>query len=287
MTPKDSNDSGREIFLQDLEIGLLLQAIQQVYGYDFRGYNHTHVRRRILYRVNALGLRSVSELQHKLLHEEHFIEILLRDLSINVTEMFRDPSFYRCLRTEVIPVLKTYPFIKVWHAGCSTGEEVYSFAILLYEEGLLDRAQIYATDFNPIVLETARKGIYPVSRIKEYTQNYQASGGIYSFSDYYLARYDSVIIDNKLKKNIVFAEHNLVSDNVFAEVHIVICRNVLIYFNKDLQNRVLKLFANSLIKGGYLGLGAKESLMFTDVAGDFTLVDVNEKIYRKKIVLGI
>ncbi len=284
---KQGSDNSKKLFKQDLEISLLLEAIQQVYGYDFRGYNQAHVRRRILHRVQNLGLKSISELQHKLLHEDHFIEIVLRDLSINVTEMFRDPGFYRSLRTEVIPVLKTYPYIKVWHAGCSTGEEVYSFAILLQEEGLLDRAQVYATDFNPLVLETARKGIYPVSKIREYTQNYQASGGAFSFSDFYIARYDSVIMDQHLRKNIVFAEHNLVTDHVFAEVQIIICRNVLIYFNKELQNRVLRLFTESLVKGGYLGLGSKENIMFTAVADDFSVVNASEKIYKKKIVLGI
>ncbi|MBK9292787.1 MAG: protein-glutamate O-methyltransferase CheR [Bacteroidetes bacterium] len=287
MSQAENTKEQHELFKQDLEIRLLLEAIAQVYGYDFRGYNQAHVRRRILNRVNTLGLKSVSQLQHKLLHEEHFIEILLRDLSINVTEMFRDPGFYNSMRKEVVPVLRTYPYIKVWHAGCSTGEEVYSFAILLQEEGLLNRAQIYATDFNPVVLETARKGIYPVSRIKEYTQNYQASGGLCSFSDYYIARYDSVIMDQSLRKNIVFAEHNLVTDNVFAEVHIIICRNVLIYFNKELQNRVLKLFTESLVKGGFLGLGSKETIMFTDVADAYMVVDGNEKIYKKKILLGI
>lgn len=284
---KQGSDNSKTLFKQDLEISLLLEAIQQVYGYDFRGYNQAHVRRRILHRVQNLGLKSISELQHKLLHEDHFIEIVLRDLSINVTEMFRDPGFYRSLRTEVIPVLKTYPYIKVWHAGCSTGEEVYSFAILLQEEGLLDRAQVYATDFNPLVLETARKGIYPVSKIREYTQNYQASGGAFSFSDFYIARYDSVIMDQHLRKNIVFAEHNLVTDHVFAEVQIIICRNVLIYFNMELQNRVLRLFTESLVKGGYLGLGSKENIMFTAVADDFSVVNASEKIYKKKIVLGI
>jgi chemotaxis protein methyltransferase CheR len=287
MTRQSAEESSKTLQKHDLEIRLLLEAIQQVYGYDFRGYNQAHIRRRILHRVQSMGLKSVSELQHKLLHEDHIIEIMLRDLSINVTEMFRDPGFYRSLRTEVIPMLKTYPFIKVWHAGCSTGEEVYSFAILLQEEGLLDRAQVYATDFNPLVLETARKGIYPVSRIKEYTQNYQDSGGMHSFSDFYIARYDSVIMDHNLRKNIVFAEHNLVTDHVFAEVHIVICRNVLIYFNKELQNRVLKLFSESLVKGGFLGLGSKESIMFTDVADAFVVVDASEKIYKKKIVSGL
>ncbi|PKP53614.1 MAG: chemotaxis protein CheR [Bacteroidetes bacterium HGW-Bacteroidetes-1] len=268
---------------QDLEIDLLLEVIFRQFGYDFRDYNKAHIRRRILHRIQTLDLKSISELQHKILHENGFIEMILRDLSINVTEMYRDPSFYLQLRKEVFPILKTYPFIKIWHAGCATGEEVYSFAIMLKEEGLYHRAQIYATDFNPLVLETARKGIYPVNRIKEYTQNYQNAGGSQSFSDYYIAKYDSVILDQSLNNNIVFAEHNLVSDSVFAEVHLIICRNVLIYFNKDLQNKVVKLFTESLIKGGFLGLGSKENLMFTDVYEKYQIVDARERIYKKKI----
>jgi len=198
--------------------------------------------------------------------------------------MYRDPGFYASLRKEVLPMLKTYPYVKLWLAGCSTGEEVYSFAIMLEEEGLYDRTQIYATDFNPISLETARKGIYSVARIKEYTANYQLSGGINSFSDYYVANYDSVIFNQDLRKNIVFAEHNLVTDSVFAEVHMIICRNVLIYFNKDLQNKVVRLFSESLIKGGFLGLGSKENLMFTEVVDQFTVIDAKEKIYKKKVI---
>lgn len=268
---------------EDIEIELLLEGVYRRFGYDFRGYNRAHVKRRLLHRLASLGLSSVSQLQHKILHDDLFFQVILRDLSINVTEMYRDPTFYKKLRTEVIPLLKTYPYLKVWHAGCSTGEEVYSVAILLLEEGLLDRTQIYATDFNPQVLEVAKKGIYPVSRIKEYTYNYQVAGGKHSFSNYYTARYDSVIFDLDLKKNIVFAEHNLVTDHVFAEVNLIICRNVLIYFNKQLQNRVVKLFTESLVKGGYLGLGSKENLMFTEVFDAFEVVDSKEKIYQKKV----
>jgi chemotaxis protein methyltransferase CheR len=269
---------------QNLEIELLIEAIFKRYGYDFRDYNKAHIRRRILFRTAALGLRSISELQHKVLHENDFFDLILKDLSINVTEMYRDPGFYASLRKEVLPMLKTYPYVKLWLAGCSTGEEVYSFAIMLEEEGLYDRTQIYATDFNPISLETARKGIYSVARIKEYTANYQLSGGINSFSDYYVANYDSVIFNQDLRKNIVFAEHNLVTDSVFAEVHMIICRNVLIYFNKDLQNKVVRLFSESLIKGGFLGLGSKENLMFTEVVDQFTVIDAKEKIYKKKVI---
>lgn len=270
--------------IQDLELDLLLTAINHQFGYDFRDYNKAHVLRRILHRLQTLGLRSISELQHKVLYETGFIDTILRDLSINVTEMYRDPSFYLTMRNEVFPILRTYPYIKIWHAGCATGEEVYSFAIMLQEEGLLERTQIYATDFNPLVLDVARKGIYPVNRVKEYTHNYQASGGTHSFSDYYIAKYDSVIIDQGLKKNIVFAEHNLVTDHVFTEAHLIICRNVLIYFNKELQNRVVELFHQSLVNGGFLGLGSKENLMFTKVYDQFSIVDAKEKIYKKKLI---
>ncbi len=268
----------------NLEIELILEAIFQQYGYDFRNYSKAHVKRRLLSRLSTSGLKSISEMQHKVLHEPGFFDQLLRDLSINVTEMFRDPSFYLAIRKEIIPILKTYPFIKVWHAGCSTGEEVYSFAILLKEEGLYNRVQIYATDFNTNVLEIAKKGIYPINRIKEFTANYQQAGGRQSFSDYYMADYNSVIFDQSLKKNIVFAEHNLVTDSVFAEVNIIICRNVLIYFNRDLQDTVFNLFSDSLINGGFLCLGSKETIQFSSKAGLYETVNFQEKLYKKRIV---
>ncbi len=270
----------------NIEIDLILEAIFIKYGYDFRNYSKAHVKRRLLNRLMTSNIKSISEMQHKVLREPDFFEIMLRDLSINVTEMFRDPSFYKALRKEVIPVLKTYPFIKIWHAGCSTGEEVYSFAVLLKEEGLYDRAQIYATDFNHDVLDIAKKGIYPIDRIKEFTANYQAAGGTQSFSDYYMANYNSVIFDKSLKKNLVFAEHNLVTDSVFAEVNLIICRNVLIYFNKELQNRVISLFHESLINGGYLALGSKETIQFTTKADKFETINAKEKVYKKKILKG-
>ena len=270
-----------KINIQNNELEFFLEIIFRVFGYDFRNYNKAHVKRRILHRINNLELQSISQLQHKVLYEEGYFDMILRDLSINVTEMFRDPGFYKSMREEVIPILRTYPYIKIWHAGCATGEEVYSFAILLQEEGLYERAQIYATDFNPVVLEVAKKAIYPVQKIKDYTLNYQESGGKNSFSEYYVARYDSVNFDQSLKKNIVFAEHNLVTDSVFAEVNLIICRNVLIYFNKELQNKVISLFTESLIKGGFLGLGSKENLMFTDVFNQYQVIDSKEKIYKK------
>ncbi len=266
----------------NIEITLLLEAIFNKYGYDFRNYSKAHVKRRLLNRVSLSNFKSISEMQHKVLRDNKFFEVILRDLSINVTEMFRDPSFYKALREEVIPILKTYPFIKVWHAGCSTGEEVYSFAVLLKEEGLYDRTQIYATDFNHDVLDIAKKGIYPINKIKEFTTNYQATGGTQSFSDYYMANYNSVIFEQSLKKNLVFAEHNLVTDSVFAEVNLVICRNVLIYFNKELQNRVINLFYDSLNNGGFLALGSKETIQFMSKADKFDTINSKEKIYKKK-----
>lgn len=280
----DSKNKNQTI---NIEIDLILQAIFQKYGYDFRNYSKAHVKRRLLNRISTSNLQSISELQHKVLHDQEYFEILLRDLSINVTEMFRDPGFYLAMRKEVLPILKTYPFFKVWHAGCSTGEEVYSFAVLLKEEGIYDRAQIYATDFNRDVLEIAKKGIYPIDRIKEFTANYQAGGGTQSFSDYYMANYNSVIYDQSLKKNLVFAEHNLVTDSVFAEANLIICRNVLIYFNKELQNRVVTLFNDSLINGGFLGLGSKETLQFTNQAKNFDIINSDEKIYKKRISKSI
>jgi chemotaxis protein methyltransferase CheR len=266
----------------NLEIELLLEAVYRKHGYDFRNYGKAHIKRRILHRLATSGFSSISELQHEVIYDTGTLKLLLDDLSITVTEMFRDPSFYEKVRSEVIPILKTYPFFKIWHAGCATGQEVYSMAILLHEEGLLDRAQIYATDFNHIALKTAKEGIYPMDKIKEYTANYQKAGGKNSFSDYYTAKYESVILDNSLKNNIVFADHNLVTDSVFAEVNLVVCRNVLIYFNKDLQNRVFNLFKESLVPGGFLCLGSKENLRFSSESKYFDTVQDKEKIYQKK-----
>ena len=268
----------------NIEIDLILDAIFQKYGYVFRNYSRAHVKRRLLHRLAGSHLKSLSQMQHEVLYDPSFFQEILKDLSINVTEMFRDPKFYLALRTEIIPLLKTYPFIKVWHAGCSTGEEVYSFAIVLKEEGLYDRVQIYATDFNRSVLDIAKKGIYPINRIKEFTANYQQAGGKQSFSDYYMADYNSVIFDQSLKKNIVFAEHNLVTDSVFAEVNIIICRNVLIYFNRELQNKVFTLFTESLINGGFLCLGSKETLQFSQNAGLYDVLNAYEKLYKKRII---
>ncbi|MCX4187112.1 CheR family methyltransferase [Methylophaga sp. OBS4] len=269
------------ISVSDEEIALLLEAIYDKYGYDFRSYSRAHVRRRLVQRLRLSQLESLGMLQYKALHDPDFIALLLKDFSINVTEMFRDPDFYLAVREKVVPLLKTWSYIKIWHAGCSTGEEVYSMAIMLKEEHLDSRVQIYATDFNSHALAQAREGIFPAENMKTYARNYQSAGAIASFSDYYHAKYDSAIMDPSLKKNILWANHNLVTDSDFAEVHMVVCRNVLIYFNRQLQNSVHKLFHRSLVNGGILCLGKKETLSLTDYKDSYSDVDRQQKIYKK------
>jgi chemotaxis protein methyltransferase CheR len=266
----------------ELEISLVLEAIFQKYGYDFRQYSKAHITRRIRNRMTLSRIEDISQIQAKVLNNEAFAYQLLQDLSITVTEMFRDQDFYRSLRENVIPILKTYPFIKIWHAGCATGEEAYSMAIILQEEGLYDRSIIYATDFNQHALNRAKEGIFTNSKMKDYTLNYQLSGGKESFSNYYTSSFDNIIMNQALKKNIVWANHNLVSDSVFAEVHLVLCRNVLIYFDNTLQNKVQKLFHESLKTGGILCLGSKEGLRFTDFYEKYMVVDKTQRIFKKK-----
>ena len=266
----------------ELEISLLLEAIYQKYGYDFRQYSKAHINRRIRNRMAMSGLEEVSQIQSKVLKDETFAYELLQDLSITVTEMFRDKDFYKSLRENIIPILKTYPYIKIWHAGCATGEEAYSMAIIMQEEGLYNRTTIYATDFNQQALNKAKEGIFSNASMKEYTLNYQLSGGKESFSSYYTSGHDNIIMNQSLKKNIVWANHNLVTDSVFAEVHLILCRNVLIYFDVDLQNKVQKLFYESLINGGILCLGSKESLHFTDFFEKYTELDKTQRIFKKK-----
>ena len=274
----------KNIDTQDIELELLLQAVFMKYGYDFRNYTKSHLKRRIHQRLRLSNIKTISELQNRVLWDKSFFRVLLQDLSINVTEMFRDPEFYKSFRQNVIPNLKTYAHIKVWHAGCSTGEEVYSLAIILKEEKLLSKSQIYATDINKNVLEIARQGIYTKKDMELYGQNYSKAGGTGKLSDYYTSKYGSVIFDKSLSKNIVFADHNLVIDSAFAEVNLVFCRNVLIYFDKSLQEKVLGLFSNSLAKRGFLCLGTKESLKFTSHEKDFDTVDKELKIYKKLTV---
>lgn len=273
MTSKDT---------QDMEIDLLLKAIFQRYGYDFRQYSEAHIRRRLMSRLVLSGFSNISEMRDQVLHDETFATKLLQDLSITVTEMFRDPDFYACLREKVIPILKTHPFVKIWHAGCSTGEEAYSMAIVLKEEGLYERSVIYATDFNELALNTAREGIFRNAAMKEYTINYQLSGGKGFFSDYYASDQEMVIMNQMLKKNIVWANHNLVTDRVFAEVNLVLCRNVLIYFKRDLQSKVHRLFFESLVNGGLLCLGSKEGISYGNLWEKYDTLDLKQKIYKKR-----
>ena len=273
--------SQTNIDIEDIELDLLLQAVHKRYGYDFRNYSRAHLRRRIYQRLKLSNLETVSDMQKKILWEKDFYRTFLQDLSINVTEMFRDPQFYEIFREKVIPDLRTYAHIKVWHAGCSSGEEVYSLAIILKEENLLNKTRIYATDFNKTVLDKAKQGIYNKRDMELYERNYKESGGKYELSDYYTSKYGSVLFDKSLSKNIVFADHNLVTDGVFAEVNLVFCRNVLIYFDKMLQNKVLGLFSESLTKRGFLCLGTKESLRFSDYESKYAVIDKKLKIYKK------
>jgi chemotaxis protein methyltransferase CheR len=270
--------------IEGIELELFLDALYQRHGYDFRHYARASVRRRVRRFLEKSGCARISEMIPRVLYDEAFSQSAVYDFSITVTEMFRDPDFYCSIRKSIVPYLQTYPFIKVWHAGCATGEEVYSLAILLQEEGLYDRATIFATDFNEAVLEKAREGIYSLKDIRQYTLNYQKAGGMRSFAEYYLAQYESAIMTPSLKSNITFASHNLVTDGVFGELHMIFCRNVLIYFDKTLQNRVLNLFADSLSLGGFLCLGSKESLQFSDVADHFKVIDERARIYQKRIV---
>ncbi len=268
--------------VNQIEVDLLLEAIYQRYGYDFRQYSQASIKRRVRHHLSKTDLQTISELIPRILHDKAAFTSLFLDISVTVTEMFRDPWFYLTLREKVIPFLKTFPFINIWQAGCATGEEVYSLAILLKEEGLYDRSRIYATDFNDVALEKARGRIYPLGRIQEYSNNYQKAGGRKSLADYYRARYQSVIIDASLQDNVTFANHNLATDGVFSEMHLVLCRNVLIYFDRTLQNRVLKIFRDSLCYNGFLCLGSKETLQFSEVRDDFARFASKEKIYQCK-----
>jgi chemotaxis protein methyltransferase CheR len=267
---------------ENTEIEYLLEAIFDKYGYDFRDYAAASIKRRVLHQVSSLRLKNISALTHKALSDPVFFKSLLSSFSIHFTEMFRDPQYYKALRKEIIPILKTYPFSKIWVAGCATGEEAYSMAILLNEEGLYDRSLIYATDFEESVILQARAGIYPLSTLKKYTTNYQQAGGKRAFSDYYHADDQKAILDASLRDNIVFATHNLTSDYVFNEMQLIICRNVLIYFNRALQDRVFKLFDDSLCAGGFLCLGPQETLQFSASAADFEKFTRNKALYRKK-----
>ena len=269
--------------IEKIEVKLFVEAAYLRYGYDFRDYSRAHIKRRLSRRVKLMGLPGITRLTELILYDAEVFQQILTDFSINVTEMFRHPLFFRNLRTEIVPVLRTYPSFTIWHAGCSTGEEVLSTAILLEEEGLLNRAMIYATDMNGAVLEVAREGIYSAKDIKKWTKNYQESGGRKSFSDYFVVNYDYAIVSQKLQKRISYMEHNLVTDGRFIGADLILCRNVLIYFNRTLQNRVLDLFNESLRPGGFLGIGSKEEIKFSSVGDAFEKVANCQKIYKKKI----
>jgi chemotaxis protein methyltransferase CheR len=271
----------RDLDLEQLEIELLLEAVHRRYGFDFRQYAQASLKRRLYRRLDVEGLGTLSQLQDKLLHEPACMERLLLDLSINVTSMFRDPSFYVAFREKVVPTLHTYPFTRIWCAGCSTGEEVYSLAILLQEEGLYDHCRIYATDINENVLATAREGVFPLDKMQQYTQNYVRAGGKREFSEYYLAAYDGARFSRSLAENVVFAQHNLAMDRGFNEFTVILCRNVMIYFDRELQDRVHTLFHDSLENFGILALGHKESINFTVAASRYEALDADERIYRK------
>jgi chemotaxis protein methyltransferase CheR len=265
----------------DIELRMLVEAVYLKYNYDFRDYTGASQKRRVLAAMHAMGCETVSSLQARVMHEPAAFAQLLQFLTIPVTEMFRDPEYYLALRQQVVPFLKTYPSLKLWVAGCSTGEEVYSMAILLKEEGLLERSLIYATDINPESLEAARRGVMPLDRMRLYTENYQKAGGTQAFSDYYTAAYGGALFDRALAENVTFADHSLATDSVFAETHFISCRNVMIYFNRRLQNRVLGLFHESLCHRGFLGLGSKESIEFSSHAQRFEVMARRERLYRK------
>jgi len=267
--------------IENIEIAVLLEAVYQRYGFDFRHYAHASIKRRIRNCVHAEKLNTVSALQEKLLYQPACMERFLLALSINVTSLFRDAGFYRVFREKIVPRLRTYPFIRIWHAGCSSGEEVYSLAILLQEEGLYDRVRLYATDMNEVILARARDGIYPLERMKGYAQNYLRAGGKSLLADYYTTQYGRAIFHASLKKNIIWSQHNLVTDGSFNEFHVILCRNVLIYFDQTLQTRVHELLYNSLINFGMLGLGQMESIQFSPHEACYEVRDSMEKWYSK------
>ena len=267
---------------EDKAIEELILSLFDIYGYDFRNYSKAHVKRRVLNRMRLLYMDSIDELNQLVVTETEIAYQLIGDLSITVTEMFRDPEFYVTIRKEIIPLLKTWSYLRIWHAGCSTGEEVYSMAILLKEAGLLNRTQIYATDFNQEALKRADDGIYAFKDIQKYAVNYRTAGGEDEFSKYYSAQYDSAIINKELKERIVWADHNLVTDSDFAEVHLVFCRNVLIYFNRELQNQVHETLFKSLVRGGVLCLGNKENIRFTEYENHYDVISNKHRIYKKK-----
>jgi len=271
-----------EVVTGDIELQLLIDAIYRKFHYDFRGYALASLKRRLSLATGRLGCQSLSQLQHKVLHEPGTFPALLNYLTVPVSEMFRDPGYFRAVREQVVPFLRTYPSLKIWVAGCSTGEEVYSLAILLREEQLLERSLIYATDINPQTLQQAAAGVYDVDRMGGFTESHRKSGARASLSDYYTAAYGRAVFDKSFRQHIVFADHSLATDSVFAEVQLVLCRNVLIYFNRELQDRAIGLFRDALCRQGFLGIGSKESLRFSVHAHSFLEIDRQNRIFQKR-----
>jgi len=267
--------------VHDEDMALLIRDLAELYGYDFSDYAQASLQRRVARLLVLDRFPSFAEFRYRLRTDRRYLHRFIEQITVNVTEMFRDPGFYSFLRTQVLPVLATHPLIRIWHAGCATGEEVFSMAILLREANLLHRSLLYATDINAGVLEKAGKGIFPLAQMRQYSENYIRAGGKGSFSDYYTARYDRALFDRSLREQMIFATHNLVSDHSFNEFQLIICRNVLIYFNRELQDKVLHLFDQSLEHLGYLALGTKETLRFSTVSAKFRALDGKEKIWRK------
>jgi chemotaxis protein methyltransferase CheR len=265
----------------DIELKLLLEAIYLKYQHDFRHYSVSSLRRRLTQALTDLGFKTLSQLQERILRDATLFSRLFQYLTVQVSEMFRDPTYFRAIREQVVPILQTYPSIKVWVAGCSTGEELWSLAILFAEENIAERTVLYATDINADALRQAESGIYPLDRLKNFSQNYLAAGGKRSLSDYYHAAYGAAKFSQTLKSRVVFADHSLATDSVFLEAHLVSCRNVLIYFDRGLQDRALGLFNESLVRRGFLGLGSKESLRFSSQATSFSEFDARERLYQK------
>jgi len=279
MSSSDGQD-GSGVF--DIEVNLLLEAIFQKYHCDFRGYAMSSLRRRLRQAMDRFGAASLSVLQDRVLHDRQALSIFLDYLTVQVSEMFRDPTHFLALRREVLPILATYPSLKIWIAGCSTGEELYSMAILLEEEGLLDRAILYATDVNDEALRKAEAGVYALDRVAGFSESYAKAGGKGSLSDWYTAAYDGVVFDRRLRRNAVFSDHSLSTDGDFTETHLVMCRNVLIYFDRQLQDRAIALFGQSLVPRGFLALGSRENLRESSRAPAFEIFDGRERIYRRR-----
>lgn len=271
-----------ESLITDQDIELLVEDIHHLYGYDFTEYSKASLKRRIQRLFILDKFSSFAALRHRVQTDHDYFNHAVAEISVNVTEMFRDPAFYKAIREKVIPVLATHPFIRIWHAGCATGEEVYSMAILLKEANLLERSLLYGTDLNPIVLDKARKGIFPISQMQQYSKNYVASGGLNDFSSYYTANYNLAKFNEGFQKKMIFSTHNLVSDFSFNSFQLIFCRNVLIYFEKNLQGKVLELFDKSLDMLGFLALGSKESLRFSPIMHKYQQLEGREKIWRKQ-----